>query len=93
MTQKDPDTLMQHIERAQRAGAVEILSWDCKCVPTSHHMEWDMMFKLVFKTGKKMSLRTADILSIHISLNYPNHKIHNLQIEDLSKVLISYSIK
>jgi len=87
MIVSDPDTLIQHIEKAHQAGAVEILCWETPTV-----WRGSLRFKVVFKTSKKMSLHTADILQIHISLNYPNHKIHNLQIEDLSKVSIIYSI-
>jgi hypothetical protein len=84
----DPDTLLQHIEQAQHVGAVQILSWMCYGEPILGRT----MFKVVFKTNKKMSTRTADMLQIHISLNYPNHTIHNMQIEDFSKVIISYSM-
>jgi len=87
MTVSDPDTLIQHIEKAHHAGVIEILCWE---TPTMRR--GCLMFKVVFKTIKKMSTRTADMLQIHIALNYPNHTIHNMQIEDFSKVVISYSM-
>lgn len=88
MSAYDPDTLMKDIERAHRGDAIEILSWGP--VTQCFSRGW-AIFRVVFKTNAIMTPKTADKLSIHISLNYPNHKIHNLQIIDQSTVKISYS--